>query len=208
MAWQFNKTIADTFDQHARQHIPNYDQVIDLSVDLCNQRLNKDASIVEIGCAVGETVVRLHGLDFINIHAVDASQEMLDNCPKAIATYYCSNTFPNITADAVLCNWTLHFIKDKVTYLQDIYQHLSKDGFLVLSEKTSTAHTAIEQYHLFKERNGVSRENIIAKAESLKGVMFVESVEWYLSTLRSIGFKEVYIVNADWCFTTFVAIKS
>jgi hypothetical protein len=33
--WKFNKFVAETFVDHARKHIPNYDAIIDLSVDIC-----------------------------------------------------------------------------------------------------------------------------------------------------------------------------
>jgi tRNA (cmo5U34)-methyltransferase len=84
---------------------------------------------------------------------------------------------------------------------------MNPGGMLILSEKTENSGYALEQYHLYKERQGVSREDIEAKAASLKGVMFPESVETHLSRLRRLGFQEVYIASANWCFTTFVAIK-
>jgi biotin operon repressor len=78
---------------------------------------------------------------------------------------------------------------------------------LILSEKTNNQGYALEQYHLYKERQGVSREDIEAKAQSLKGVMFPESIETHLARLRDLGFSEIYIASANWCFTTFVVIK-
>jgi tRNA (cmo5U34)-methyltransferase len=209
MDWQFNDTVATIFDQHARQHIPNYEQVIELSVDLCKQKLNTSSPILEIGCAIGETIKRLNHSGFSNIHAVDSSQGMLDQCPQDIATYYCSSTIPNVDIkfDATLCNWTLHFIKDKENYLSSVYNAMSTGGMLILSEKTENCGLALEQYHRFKQLQGVSDSDIAAKAKSLENVMFINSVSWYLTTLKDIGFQQVYIANAAWCFTTFVALK-
>jgi len=208
-SWKFNQQVADIFSEHVRQHIPDYDRVLDQMIDICKQKLIKESPILEIGCAVGETVNRLYDCGFRNIHAVDNSQDMLDRCPSDRATYYCSNNYPDIKLkfDAALANWTLHFIKNKKSYLSAIYENLSQGGFVFLSEKTSNSGMSLEQYHIYKSRCGVSDVEIKSKAESLKGVMFPKNIEWYLRTLKNLGFSDVSVVNANWCFTSFVAIK-
>ena len=86
----------------------------------------------------------------------------------------------------VLCNWTLHFIQDKFSYLECVYHGMNPGGMLILSEKTENSGYALEQYHLYKERQGVSREDIEAKAASLKGVMFLSPS------------RHTYHAYADW----------
>ena len=105
MSWKFDSAVADIFSSHARKHIPDYDKVITLSVDLCRDRASLDSPILEIGCAVGETVNLLHAKGFTNIHAVDNSEHMLQKCNPHIAQYYCSDTFPttHIKFDMVIC---------------------------------------------------------------------------------------------------------
>jgi tRNA (cmo5U34)-methyltransferase len=210
MEWTFNKEIAKKFNRHARQHIPDYERVLNLTINLCTQKLKKNSNILEIGCAIGETVSRLNEKGYKNVHAVDQSQDMLDYCPKDAATYYCSSNFPKIDLlfDAVLCNWTLHFIKNKNDYLKNIYNAMNSNSFLILSEKTENSGLALKQYHQWKSNNGVSDEEIQSKAKSLEGVLFVNSINWYLKNLKSIGFNEIYIANSTWCFTTFVAVKN
>lgn len=207
MEWQFDNSIAKIFSNHARQHIPNYDSIIDLSVNLCDHYYEKSDPILEVGCAIGETIVRLHKKGFTNIHGVEASESMLAACPKDIATYYLTKTFPesNMNYKVVLCNWTLHFMEDKFRYLADIAAHLSKDGMLVLTDKTANEGIALEQYHKFKLSSGVSPEEVEQKAESLKNIMHIDPVEWYFNTLKELGFGKIYIASASWCFTTFVA---
>ena len=209
MAWQFDQQVASNFDSHARQHIPDYDRVLDQTLSLCRQKLSSESTILEIGCAVGETVKRLHEQGFEHIHAVDSSADMLAQCPPDAATYYHSVDFPtfDVTFDAVICNWTLHFIPDKKSYLEKIYQALNPGGLLILSEKTENYGLALEQYHQFKRSQGVSDAEIADKAASLVGVMFVDSAEWYCKTLTEMGFQQVTVFNAAWCFTSFVAVK-
>lgn len=209
MEWQFNSQIAAIFAGHARQHIPDYERVLDLTVDLCNQKLAKDSPILEIGCAVGETVTRLKNSGFTNIHAVDNSQSMLDRCPPGAATYYLSDDFPDtdLRFDAVICNWTMHFMSNKVEYLRKIANNMNPGGIFVLSDKTENSGLALEQYHLYKSRHGVSDQEIQEKAQSLVGVMHIDDIGTYFSLLKILRFREISIASANWCFTTFVAVK-
>ena len=205
--WQFNSDIAKVFVDHARQHIPDYDVVIDKCVSLAQDHLDKDSAIVDVGCATGETLRRLKQNGFTNLHGVEASQAMLDHCDPGLAQYYYGDTFPNKKFDAVFCNWTLHFIKDKMSYLSAMHSNLDDHGFLVLSDKTSLDPVCIKKYHKWKSSQGVTEEQIQAKEQSLKDVMFINSPRWYLDTLPQVGFSRVEIIDADWCFTTFLCHK-
>lgn len=209
MTWKFDSNVASMFANHARKHIPDYDKVIRMSIDLCREQLQPNDAILEVGCAVGETVDSLHRFGFNNIHAVDNSQAMLDKCRPDIATYYCSSDYPKteVQFSAIICNWTLHFMISKKSYLQKMYSNLKPGGFLILSDKTCNSGLSLSKYHDFKRNQGVSEQEIAEKAKSLIGVMHVDSPRWYLDTLNEIGFKEVAVANAAWCFTTFVAIK-
>jgi tRNA (cmo5U34)-methyltransferase len=206
MTWKFDANVAQTFVNHARGHIPNYDTVIDKSVAVCKKLLNQDSSIIDVGCATGETLRRLSQVGFTNLTGVDSSQDMLNQC-QAPAALICSDQFPNQLFDAVLCNWTLHFIPNKLDYLQQIYDNLKPGGFLIVSDKTSLDPTLIEFYHDFKSSMGVSAEEIAAKAASVRDIMYINTPKWYLETLDNLGFKNIQIVDASWCFTTFFCIK-
>jgi tRNA (cmo5U34)-methyltransferase len=206
--WVFDKTVADNFVPHAKQHIPNYDLVIDKSIKICNKLIDKTDPILDIGCATGHTLSRLYNAGYTNLHGVDNSQEMLDNCPK-IASYYCSESFPNTTQQfsAVLANWTFHFINNKVAYLTDIYNHLDADGFLIVSDKISEDSLDIELYHDWKIEQGCTPEEVVAKQQSLKCVMKVKDISWWLLVLQQIGFTNVSIIDASWCFCSILALK-
>jgi tRNA (cmo5U34)-methyltransferase len=132
---------------------------------------------------------------------------MLDACPQDIATLYCSDHLPSGPYDVVLMNWTLHFVKNKLAYLKEIYTNLNHEGILVISEKTSLDKTAIDFYHNYKRKQGVSDADIRSKEISIKDIMYIDNIEWYQQAFESIGFSKIYIVNAFWCFTTFVCIK-
>lgn len=209
--WEFNEKIAKEFVQHARLHIPDYDKVIDLSVKLCKSMLNDPLNdkIIDVGCATGETITRLYENGCCNLIGVDNSQAMLDQCVPDYAYYVLDNKFPIEPGpySAVICNWTLHFIKDKTNYLTQIYNNLVVGGFIILTDKTENSGIALELYHDFKRKRGVSDEEIIAKANSVQNIMFIDPPEWYSRTLKSIGFSDVSIISSAPCFTTFIAVK-
>jgi tRNA (cmo5U34)-methyltransferase len=207
MTWKFDAEVANTFVDHARQHIPNYDLVIDKCVQLCKHSLAEDGQIIDVGCATGETLRRLYNAGFTNLTGVESSHAMLAHCDNDIADIIHSDRFPNIPFDVVICNWTLHFIKDKVTYLADVYKNLHTDGFLILSEKTSLDPVATELYHYWKHSQGVSWKDIRNKEDAVKDIMYIDNPSWYVDTLTSIGFKNIQIIDASWCFTTFIGTK-
>lgn len=207
--WAFDKNVAQTFVAHAKRHIPDYDKVINLSRDLCWQLLPdaKNNCVIDVGCATGETINRFYRSGMRNLVGVDCSQPMLDQCNKNYSTLIHNSDFPAGDYSAVICNWTLHFIKDKVEYLQSIYQNLKPGGFLVLSDKTCNTGIDLEMYHKFKKSQGVSSEEIATKAASVKNIMFINDPTWYIHTLGDLGFAPVTIINAAPCFTTFLAHK-
>ena len=207
MTWKFDERIADVFEQHAEEHIPNYLGVIQKSVDLCELLLHKNSPLIDIGCATGKTLRELNLKGFKNLHGVDSSQAMLDKIDPAIAKLYLSNHLPLSSYDAALMNWTLHFIQDKRAYLDEIYKGLHPGGFLILSEKTANESPYLDLYHQFKKNKGVSDAEIQDKADSLKGKMFINDQQWYKSALMAAGFRDISIISADWCFTTFLAFK-
>lgn len=210
-SWEFNKNVAKIFHKHARQHIPDYDKVIDLSVLACKTFLKDPLNdkIIDVGCATGETISRLYYNGCCNLIGVDSSQAMLDHCDQTQAVYICGYNFPIDQGPyaAVLCNWTLHFIKDKYHYLQEIYQGLLPGGFLILTDKTENHGPALTLYHEFKRMQGVSEEEIKTKSESLKNIMFIDPTDWYIKTLSDMGFIDISIINASPCFTSFLVFK-
>ena len=206
MTWKFDKTVASNFVSHARGHIPNYDLVIDKSIDVCNTK-SKDSKIVDVGCASGETLQRLYANGFTNLHGIDSSQDMLAVCPPNIATYYYSDSLVAGPYDIIIMNWVLHFIKEKEPYLVNIYKNLNPGGIFILSDKVSTENFATKFYYDYKRSKGVSDSEILAKEKSLAGVMNINSLSWYLDKLKAIGFNSVYLMDASWCFASVVCLK-
>jgi ubiquinone/menaquinone biosynthesis C-methylase UbiE len=205
--WKFDSQVAANFADHAKKHIPNYHQVIQQTVDVCQQLLPVDAKIVDVGCAIGETLRKLHLHGFINLYGVDSSQEMLNHCDNQIAQLACQTTWPKHWGyfDAVICNWTLHFIENKDSYLTEISRSVDDSGLLILTDKISLDPALISLYHQEKFRAGVNKQEIELKEKQIQDIMFINSRDWYLDILNNLGFSKIDIINAGWCFNTFLA---
>lgn len=206
--WEFDKSVAARFEHEAHNHIPDYERVIDLCCRIAEYKeLPLDATIVDIGSALGETLYQFKGNGYDNVYGVESSEAMKDASMFRDRIILSSVYPPNFKADMVTMNWTLHFIKDKYSYLQDIYENLSSNGIFILTDKTTQSETTKELYYDFKRNNGVSDEYILEKEKDLKGYMFLESVHWYFYTLDVIGFSKIEIVNSSLGFTTFYCEK-
>jgi hypothetical protein len=107
----------------------------------------------------------------------------------------------------VLINWTLHFIQDKISYLESVYHGLSADGLLVLTDKTVQSDVTKRLYYKFKLDNGVTQSYIDLKEQQLQGVMLNETPEWYIQQLGRLGFRSIEIVNSRLGFVTFYCVK-
>jgi SAM-dependent methyltransferase len=206
-AWKFDQTVADIFVDHARQHIPNYETVINKSIRLADLKLDKTAKILDFGCATGRTLEQFKLAGYDDLYGIDNSQAMLDKC-NVFADLLCADTVPDSYQDfdLILSNWTLHFADNKEEILDRIVSALRPGKFFILSEKVSEMPVLIDLYYEWKFAQGVSREAIERKRQTLDGVMKVKPNEWWLEKLNE-RFGHVAVIDADWCFCSYLCIK-
>ena len=201
-AWVFDDSVAERFQHEAETNIPDYHLVIDKCVNFANKHLQKTDKIIDVGSALGYTMDKLVDAGFTNVMGVDNSPAMNS---KNKHNVICDDALPDIKYKLILMNWTLHFIQDKYSYLKDIYNKLD-NGHLILTDKTSQSETVKELYYDFKRSKGVSDEYIYQKEKNLAGIMHSVPVDWYLKSLREIGFT-VDIIHSDLGFITFLCAK-
>lgn len=204
--WVFDEAVAKRFQQEAEAHIPSYHAVIDMCIEFANKNLNKDARIIDVGSALGYTIKRFIDAGYSNVTGVDNSSAMISNSvyPELVAE---TESFPKNTYDLVLVNWTMHFIQDKYSYLNDIYQSLEYGKHLILTDKLQQSEITKRDYYDFKRKNGVTDEYIRQKEKDLVGVMHSVSLGWYTNKLHMVGFKSVEIIHSRLGFNTFLCQK-
>lgn len=207
--WKFDRTIAANFITHARKHIPDYDLVIDKCLSYANYNLPTSANILDFGSATGYTLQQFHNKGFYNLYGIESSADMLEQCDRGIANYLQAESVPSNynSFDLIMSNWTLHFIKHKHALLTQFYNSLKDKGTLIVSEKVTETPLALDMYHQWKLKQGVTEEEVYAKHESLRNVLHVQSNTWWLYTLKDVGFSNIQIINANWCFCTYLCIK-
>jgi len=206
--WVFDKSVAERFQEEARNHIPDYERVINLCLSYSKlvYKDRKDISVIDVGSALGFTMKKFIDAGYTKVHGVDNSPAMKDASPYPDLIEI-SNTFPKKSWNVVLANWTLHFVEQRKQYLQDIFDSMEVNGLLVISDKMSHVQELEEMYYDFKRSNGVSEEIIQTKKQALIGVLVTKPLQWYLDTLKEIGFEDIEIVNSNMMFHTIYARK-
>jgi len=208
-SWQFDEDVAIQFATIAEREIPDYQRVIDKTVQVINQCGFYDPKIIDVGSAIGTTLKRLYDEGYRNLYGVDNSREMLNRSFEK-ATLLHAEFFPMEYApfDVIIANWVLHFIHQRKAYLQAIKAALSRDGILILTDKLTSSALAHSLYDEFKRDNGMTDDEIEKKRKQLKGVLTPYSLAWYLDTFRAIGFDSIDIINANSVFVTFLVQSS
>ncbi|MGI6656976.1 MAG: carboxy-S-adenosyl-L-methionine synthase CmoA [Desulfobulbus sp.] len=223
----FNAKVAEVFDDMLDRSIPFYRTVIDATAHILAARLPHEATICDLGCSTGTTLLTLSG----QLTGRDFRYIGLDNAPAMLAKAREKSRLAgkeqilhfaeaDIVTDALpaatafLCNYTLQFLRPMLrpAFIGKIYAALPPGGLLLLSEKTiSPAHrlnrTFIDLYHVFKKEQGYSDLEIAAKREALENVLIPFSLDENLSLLRSAGFAEVEIYFKWFNFAALVALK-
>lgn len=204
--WVFDSTVANRYEQEVNANIPDYLRVIDLCLDCATINFNKQAKIIDVGSAKGYTIDKFLSKGFLNVYGVESSESMYESS-KHRDRVILGEQFPSGEWDIVLANWTLHFINEREQYLKDIYNNMSHDGMLILTDKMSFTEDIESLYHNLKKKNGVTQQEIHTKKNSLIGVLNTKSYKWYLETLEKIGFRNIQIINANMMFNTLYARK-
>jgi SAM-dependent methyltransferase len=205
--WKFDAEVAERFQKEAETHIPDYQKVIDLSIDLLEDHFNsKEIKVIDVGSALGHTIECLLDRGFHNVKGVDKSRDMISKS-KFSDRIVNLDQLPREKFHAVIINWTLHFIENKESYLKDVYDSLPENGVLILTDKMIQTEIVKKQYYDWKISNGVTQKQILEKEKKLIGAMFLENLDWYLSNIKSIGFRSVDLVNSRFNFNTLYCVK-
>ena len=223
----FNDRVAEVFDDMLSRSIPSYRTVIEGTAQLLAARLPDGATICDLGCSTGTTLLELARLTpgrqfrFIGL---DNAPAMLDKARRKTAMFGKTNqvsfretditTGPLPPASAFVCNYTLQFLRPmaRQAFVERLLAALPAGGMLILSEKT-ISHAGrlnrdfIDIYHAFKRGQGYSELEIAAKREALENVLVPFSAQDNIAMLRQAGFTEVEIFFKWFNFLSLVALK-
>lgn len=206
-SWAFDEAVAERFQKEAQTHIPDYERVINYCLDTVTVLYpNKAIRIAEVGSALGYTVDKFINKGYKNIVGIEISNSMKEKSLHQDKIVL-SEHIPQDQYDVVLANWTLHFILERKEYIKEIFNTLNSNGIFILSDKMTQSISSKELYYAWKRSNGVAQEEINIKERKLRGVMETKSLDWYIDTLESVGFKDIECVNSRFNFNTLLCRK-
>lgn len=223
--WNFGEEVAENFVDHIRNSVPLYDEGHDLICYLSDFFCKNDSICYELGSATGQLTRKLaeynHHKPDIKWIGIDKERAMTDKAKE-----YCQ-AVENIEivcddivhyeyekADMIVSYYTIQFLPERVRQIliNRIYESLNWGGALIMFEKVRASDArfqdiAVSMYTDFKIRNGFSSDEIISKAQSLKGVLNPFSTDGNAGLLKRAGFMDILSIMKYICFEGFLAIK-
>jgi tRNA (cmo5U34)-methyltransferase len=225
--FEFNERVADVFDDMLDRSVPFYKQVIEMMAEILNRSLRAGDTVYDLGCATGTTLIALAGkldsedLKFVGI---DNSRAMLDKALRKTEMFSIADRIDFLEMDitqaefpgagGIMLNYTLQFINPSIRpqFLKKVYDGLSSNGVLVLSEKVIFRDKNLDQqfldsYHQFKRRKGYSELEIANKREALENVLIPLTIQENCDLLMQAGFSKVEPFFQWFNFVSIVACK-
>lgn len=222
--WKFSGDIVQEFDKHILSSVPLYEQGHTLISNLSDFFLSNDSICYELGCSTGTLLKNIadHNPNKrIKFIGVEIESDMVTYANNKLKDYdnieiICDDIL-NMElekSDMIISYYTIQFIKPRVRQLifDKIYESLNWGGAFVLFEKVRGADARFQDittalYTDFKIEQGFSKEEILDKTRSLKGVLEPFSTQGNLDLLQRAGFVDVMSVMKYVCFEGFLAIK-
>jgi len=222
--WDFGKAqVARNFDAHIENSVPLYRHSHDLICAFAEFFLSDGALCYDLGCATGRLSARLAARhQQVAIKAIDIEARMIARADathcQALANVELLTAditqFEFVPADLMIACYTLQFIKPRLraALLHKIYHSLHRGGALLLFEKVIAEDAALQEmtaliHTNFKLAHGCQPEQVIAKANSLRGVQQSLTARANQKLLHAAGFARVFTIMKYLCFEGYLALK-
>ncbi len=224
--WKFDQQVAQDFDSHVRKSVPLYDEFQRMVVEMSEWFVKANSIIYDLGSSTGETISLLlkkhSGKRNVRFIGIDNSAPMIkaaekkcnhENVEFVLRDVIEVAEFPN--ADFIISLYTLQFLplKNRRKVLQRINRDLSEGGAVVISEKIRGENSLfedlwVELYWDFKQAQGLSSDQVIQKAKSLRGVLVPLTLTENINLLREVGFSNIDVFAKWYNFAGIIAVKS
>ncbi len=207
--FQFNREVANIFDDMLNRSIPFYKEVIATIGEILEKTLPEKPVIYDLGCSTGNTLIYLASVlknKKPELIGIDNSTHMIEKAKEKAKAYNKQIEFvvedienANLkNADAVIMNYTLQFVRPikREPIVNKIYNNLKENGVFVLSEKIVFEHPRLNRnfldiYYNFKKKQGYSELEISKKREALENVLIPFTVNENISLLKQSGFSYI-----------------
>ncbi len=223
--FQFNKEVANIFDDMLNRSIPFYRQVIEAIGEILEKALPQNPVIYDLGCSTGNTLIYLASVlkdKKPELIGIDNSKDMVEKAKEKAKAYnkeieFIVSDIESIEfkqADAIIMNYTLQFIRPlkRPEIIKKNYKSLKEKGIFILSEKVILEHPELnrdflEIYYNFKKKQGYSELEIAKKREALENVLIPFTIKENIGLLKNAGFSYSTTFFQWINFASFVAVK-
>ncbi len=223
--FQFNREVANIFDDMLNRSIPFYREVIESIGEILSKTMPEKPVIYDLGCSTGNTLIYLASVlkeKKPKLIGIDNSPDMVEKAKEKAKAYnkeieFIVSDIEKMSiknADAVIMNYTLQFVRPlkRQAITEKIYKNLNRNGIFILSEKVVFEHPKLNRdfvdiYYNFKKKQGYSELEIAKKREALENVLIPFTIKENIELLKNSGFSYITTFFQWINFASFLAIK-
>ncbi|MFN9644783.1 MAG: methyltransferase domain-containing protein [Cyanobacteriota bacterium] len=225
-AWSFGGDTPKHFEPHIMRSVPLYEKGHEIILQLSDFFVAPDSVCYEIGSSTGRLISSLakrHPTKGKWI-GVDIEPNMTDFASQALCESSAKLNLSFVTADAceyeyepsdlIVAYYSIQFIRPRIRQLlfDRLYASLNWGGAFIMFEKVRAPDARFQDicsglYNDFKISNEFSADQILAKSNSLRGILEPFSSQGNVDLLRRAGFTDMMSVFKYICFEGFLAIK-
>ncbi|WP_320663912.1 methyltransferase domain-containing protein [Prochlorococcus sp. MIT 1223] len=220
-SWSFEDIPLDKFETHIERSIPCYKLTHDLGLWTSDFFCSQNSRVYDIGSSSGKFLGNLHkrhlekNLELIGIEPVE--EMCKDSQRKYNQINFINSDIRDISLEKssfITSYYTMQFIPTacRQDIISKIYESLEWGSSFLMFEKVRAPDARFQDYMTqiyteYKVKQNYTAENILSKAQSLKGVLEPFSHKGNMDLLKRAGFKDVMSIYKFICFEGFLAIK-
>lgn len=222
--WNFGGTVVKSFDDHVSKSVPLYHEGHDLIINFSDYFIRQGTACYDIGSSTGSLTYKLatkhkskSNVDFIGLEKeVDMIKYAKEKYYLDNLSFLCSDIVEEEIQPCsyVVSYYLLQFIEEKhrQEVINKIYNALIPGGAFILFEKVYAENGFLQDvlngiYFDFKEKQGFSHAEIIAKAQSIRGVLNSQTSSQNIAFLKESGFNHIAKVLKYCNFEGYLAVK-
>ena len=222
--FEFDEEVAAVFDDMLQRSVPFYKESQALTRHFALNALKPGGRVYDLGCSTASLLLEIErGIGFeAELIGIDNAEAMLDQARKKIDIFRSKVRvefadileFPYESADVMISNYTLQFIRPLVrdTLVKKIADALKDEGVFIFSEKIISEDKRLNKqlidcYYGFKKEQGYTEYEIVQKREALENVLVPYTEAENIEMARRCGFRHCETLFRWANFATFIAMK-
>jgi len=188
--FEFDESVVSVFDDMIDRSVPFYREVIELTTSFALKYIKDNSTIYDLGCSTATTLINIASKSDYNLNliGIDTSDAMIIRAKQKTKAYgynikFINDNVFNINfnkSNVIISNYTLQFIRplQREKLIKKIYNSLENNSIFIFSEKVVTNNQVlnkqfIDEYYIFKKKQGYSEFEIGKKGKHLKMFLYL-----------------------------------